>query len=245
MRSSRLGRVALVLAALTLVGAAVPSSAGSRSTFKADKQRYEISEQITISYVNRTDYDVRMSKTWRIGEWQTDHQVAFYQWPDAERTVTPGEERTWTWHQLGPACYGECQNVWQGEQVSAGRYGVIASFDRRQVHDVFSIGRYFTLGFEGNEDAFFVVYVAQQPEIDQMNAEAEAEDKTLIVSGIVRKSEPYNPEWSYVMGSRSIVLGEAFIEVCDGAPEYVEEHRDEWLGQRWCPWSSYVARAGR
>lgn len=238
-------RFALVLVVLALVGTAVPSSARDSSRFRADKQRYEIGEAITIIYTNNTDHDVRMSKTWRIGEWQTDHQVAFYQWPDAERVVAAGDSRSWTWHQLGPACYGECQNVWEGEQVTAGRYGVIASFDRVQRHDVFSIGSYFTLGFEGNEDASFVVYVAQQPEIDQMNAEAQAEDKTLIVSGVVRKGEPYNRPWTYVMGARSIVLGEVFIEVCDGAPEYVEENRDEWLGQRWCPWSSYVARAGR
>ena len=78
-----------------------------------------------------------------------------------------------------------------------------------------------------------------------MNEEAAAEDKTMIVSGIVRRGQGYNPDWSYVMGPRSIVLGEVFIETCDQAPESVEEHRKEWLGRRWCPWNSYVARAGR
>jgi hypothetical protein len=56
---------------------------------------------------------------------------------------------------------------------------------------------------------------------------------------------PYNQPWSYKMGSRSIVLGEAFIEVCDASPTSVENHREDWLGKRWCPWSSYVKRAGR
>lgn len=238
-------RFLVVLVVVALMGAALPSSAARRSIFRAHKQRYEIGEQITITYVNRTDHNVRLSKTWRIGEWQTDNQVSFYQWPDSERTVAPGEKRTWTWHQLGSTCYGECVNVREGDQVTAGRYGVIASFDRKQRYDIFSIGSYFTLGFEGNEDASFVVYVAQQPEIDQMNAEAAAEDKTKIVSGIVKKAEPYNRQWSYVMGSRSIVVNEVFIETCDAAPEYVEENSDEWLGERWCPWSSYVAKAGR
>lgn len=241
MKRARLG---VVLVMLAVVAGAVPTSA-EPTPFGTNAKRYEIGKPVMIRYINRTDHNVRMSKTWRIGEWQTDHQVAFYQWPDAERTVAPGEERVWTWHQLGPACYGECQNVSPGEQVSAGRYAVIASFDRKQLHDIFLIGSYFTLGFEGNEDASFVVYVARQDDIDEMNAEAAAEDKTKIVSGIVRRRQPYNRDWSYVMGPSSIVLGEVFIEVCDAAPEYVEQHRDEWLGQRWCPWNSYVAKAGR
>jgi hypothetical protein len=41
------------------------------------------------------------------------------------------------------------------------------------------------------------------------------------------------------------VLGEVFIEVCDAAPRYVERHKKAWLGERWCPWSSYVSKTGR
>ena len=66
-----------------------------------------------------------------------------------------------------------------------------------------------------------------------------------IVSGIVRAKRPFNQPWSYTMGPQSIVLGQAFIEVCDASPTYVENHRADWLGQRWCPWSSYVKHAGR
>ena len=237
-------RLAVVLVTLAVVAGAVPISA-EPTPFGTNAKRYEIGKPITIRYVNRTDHNVRMSKTWQIVEWQTGNEVAFYQWPDAERTVAPGDERVWVWHQLGPACYGECQNVSPGEQVSAGRYAVLATFDGRQVPDSFLIGSYFTLGFERREDVTFVVYVARQDDIDEMNAEAQAEDKTKIVSGIVRRGERYNPDWSYVMGPRSIVLGEVFTEVCDAAPEYVEEHRREWLKHRWCPWSSYVAKAGR
>ena len=237
-------RLAIVLVMLAVVAGTVPTSA-EPTPFGTNAKRYEIGKPILIRYINRTDHPVRMSKTWRIGEWQTDNQLAFYQWPDAERTVAPGDERVWVWHQLGPACYGECQNVSPGEQVSAGRYAVFASFDRKQFHDIFMIGSYFTLGFREREDVSFVVYVARQDDIDEMNAEAQAEDKTKIVSGKVRRGERYNPDWSYVMGPRSIVLGEVFRETCDQAPESVEEHRKVWLGQRWCPWNSYVARAGR
>jgi hypothetical protein len=78
-----------------------------------------------------------------------------------------------------------------------------------------------------------------------METEAAAEEKTLIVSGVVRRPQRYNPDWRFAMRSGSIVLGEVFIEVCDGSPKYVQRHRSEWLGERWCPWSSYVEKVGR
>jgi hypothetical protein len=77
-----------------------------------------------------------------------------------------------------------------------------------------------------------------------MTAQANSDEKTLIVSGIVRRQVLYNSRWDFSMGHRSIELGEVFIEVCDGAPRYVQRHRDEWFGQRWCPWSSFVKRIG-
>jgi hypothetical protein len=241
----------LLVTALLVGGAAAPTSAGTNSRFGAENGRYQIGEAITIRFENNTDHEVRMGKIWRIGAWQTDQEVASYYWPDAERTVAPGDERVWTWHQLGPACYGECQNlqpgepVSPGEQVDAGKYVVLAPIGGRQRQDTFLIGSYFTLGFEGRENLSFVVFVAKQPEVDQMAAEAEAEDKTLIVGGIVRRGRaPYNPAWSYTMGPRSILLGEVWIEVCDGSPRYVERHLNAWAGEMWCPWSSYVARAG-
>jgi hypothetical protein len=78
-----------------------------------------------------------------------------------------------------------------------------------------------------------------------MRREAAAEDKTLIVSGIVRDAARYNPDWSYTMGPGTIVLGEVFTEVCDANPNHVENNRRAWMGQRWCPWSSYVEREDR
>ena len=238
--------VSAALAGLLIAGFAAPvSGRTSGVVFGADRDEYEIGEPVTIRLVNNSGAAIRMSKRWRIGPWRTDQELASYHWSEAERTVAPGEIREWTWDQLGPRCYGECQNVWAGEQVDAGRYALVAFINGRRVQDTFDIGAYFTLGFEGNEGASFVVFVAKQPEIDQMNEEAQKEDKTLIVSGKIWRGKPYNPTWSYIMGPRSIVLGEVFIEVCDAAPEYVEAHRDEWLGQRWCPWNSYVARAGR
>ncbi len=105
--------------------------------------------------------------------------------------------------------------------------------------------KFFTLGFQGS-DATFVILAREQEAIRQLRADlAKPRRERRIVSGIVRLRKPYNQPWSYTMGSRSIVLAEAFVEVCDASPTYVEHHREEWLGERWCPWSSYVKRAGR
>jgi hypothetical protein len=228
-----------------LIAAAAPTSAGAKSGFGAENGRYQIGEAITIRFENNTDHDVQMGKIWRIGAWQTDQEVASYYWPDSERTVAPGEEREWTWHQLGPACYGECQNVHPGEQVDAGKYVVLAPIGGRQRQDTFLIGSYFTLGFREREHLSFVVYVAKQHEIEEMAREAESEEKRLIVGGIVRRGRaPYNADWTYTMRPRSIELGEVWVEVCDGSPRYVQRHLNDWVGEMWCPWSSYVAKAG-
>jgi hypothetical protein len=103
----------------------------------------------------------------------------------------------------------------------------------------------FTLGFNGSNQTF-VILARQQRAIRELRADlSKPRRERRIVSGIVRTRKPYNEPWSYTMGPQSIVLGEAFIEVCDASPTYVQHHRADWLGKRWCPWSSYVTHAGR
>ena len=106
-------------------------------------------------------------------------------------------------------------------------------------------GAYFTLGFKRSNQTF-VIFVREQKAIHGLRADlSKPRSERRIVSGIVRTERPYNHPWSYTMGSRSIVLAQVFIEVCDASPNYVENHRADWLGRRWCPWSSYVKHAGR
>jgi hypothetical protein len=103
----------------------------------------------------------------------------------------------------------------------------------------------YTIGFR-HRHVTFVVRVDDADARQQMDAELDKprSDRTMIVSGIVRGERSYNPEWGFSMGPRSVVLGEAFTEVCDARPEYVQQHRSSWMGERWCPWSSYVKKAG-
>ena len=89
----------------------------------------------------------------------------------------------------------------------------------------------------------FTVFSNRADVVEQMRAELERpQEERQIVAGVVKARRPgYNADWEFILGPRSIFLGEVFMEVCDGSPYYVEKHRAEWRGQQWCPWSSYVA----
>jgi hypothetical protein len=171
----------------------------------------------------------------RITDYRTLEEVARIRSEEQGTTIPPGGERTFLWDQK----HG-------GAQVDASRFTAVVHTSGGNIATRFSIGRYFTLGFDERPDTSFVVYVNAQLEIDQMTQEASAQEKNLIVSGIVElRGLRFNSDWSYVMGPGSIVLGEVFTEVCDATPGYVERHRREWSGERWCPWSSYVEKVGR
>ena len=229
--------------AMALLAPAGASAAGDPG-LSVGHGRYVPGELVEIKLTNDGTSPVTMGDTWRIERADGDGST-FYQWPEEELEIAPGDERVWRWDQLINNCYGVCQNVRAGDPAPAGRYDVSLSVDGYEHHTSFRLGQYFTIGFEGRPQAKFVVFVTSQPEVDQMTAEAAAEDKTLIVSGIVRGRKEYNLDWGFSMGSNSIELGEVFIEVCDGSPYYVDRHRKEWKGERWCPWSSYVERVGR
>ena len=236
-------------AALLLLGTVLVSSGSAspvylRAKFSAPPGHHVLGEPVAIRLVSTGNVGFEMGETWDLTHIETG-QTAFYQWPEDERMVSAYDEREWVWDQRVNQCYGECVNVREGDPAPAGRYEVTTTVNGKTKTARFTLGQYFTLGFEARPNIEFTAFVGTQPEIDQMTAEAEAEDKTKIVSGIVRKGRGYNPDWNFSMGPHSIELGEVFIEVCDGSPFYVQRHRDEWLKERWCPWDSYVKRVGR
>ena len=226
------------------VSTAAPAAPLPMSEFKA--RRFNVLEDpVPIRLVNKGATTITMGKTWDLTYLDGDG-TAFYQWPDEQVHIAPGESRIWMWDQRVNACYGECQNVREGDPAEAGRYEVTTTVDGVEKTIEFNLGQYFTLGFRNREHLEFTVFVATQPEINQMFDEAHTDDDTdLITSGIVRGSRRYNPDWNFTMGPYSIVLGDMFIEVCDGSPRYVQRHRSEWMGERWCPWGSYIKRVGR
>jgi hypothetical protein len=203
-----------------------------------------VGQPVTITLTNRSDRPLEFFGVWEIRNAKGEN-VASYAWRNDERTIAPGASRTWRWDGMPNHCGADgCTAV--GDTPPAGKYQAVVRTRAGEITTDFLTGRYFTLGFESRPGTTFTVYVAKQKAVQQMDEEARSEEKTLIVSGIVQLGRRgYNSDWSFYMGPRSIVLGEMFIEVCDGSPYYVQRHRKEWKGQRWCPWSSYVMRAGR
>lgn len=236
-----------LLALLLVAGSVAGAAASPRPNAELDvRQRNVLGNITTLTLTNSGDATLELTGSWVILDARADEQVSRYDFSDEELGLEPGEQIVWEWMQ-DDACYGICRNVRAGEPVGAGVYeSYVETGEGYRERVRFQLGRYFTLGFTSRPQAKFVVYVNTPDEVAKMEAEAAAtpEDKQ-IVSGIVRRGRPYNPDWNFTMGPGSIVLGDMFIEVCDGSPFYVQRHRSEWLGERWCPWSSYVEKVGR
>lgn len=107
--------------------------------------------------------------------------------------------------------------------------------------------RYFEFKDEVNGDAF-IAWTSNQQVIDQVLAElAKPENERLmhINGGIAKLPDncKLNQNWSWYFLPDDWALAELSIEVCDGTPQYVEEHLDDYLHiERYCPWSSFVLR---
>ena len=232
-------RIALLTAPVALIVAATtPGVATGDVVATSDERRYREEQPVVISVENNALENVTMAKTWTIVDTRTGETEARYEWSDADTTLRPGDRRAWTWNQR-TGCHGQCA---QGPSapVGPGRYQLKIETSYGTHHVDFQIGEYFTIGFEGLDEADFIVYVSTADEVDRMRKEASAKDKTLIVSGIVKGKRRFNGNWNFTMGPGTIELGEAFVEACDAAPSQVARNRKEWLGARWCPWSSYV-----
>ena len=242
-RALSIAAASVVLIALA-VGPA-PASPIYTWDFHASTKTAGIGDQVVISLINEGTTPLTMGDVWQIESVDGDNSAQYF-WGEEELEVEPGEAVSWHWDQFVNRCYGICQNVREGDPAPVGRYIATATVDGTEVTTRFSIGQFFTVDFRHMDAADFVVFVSTAPEIEQMTAETEKprRKRKLITSGLVQKRAPYNSEWNFSLDHSSIELGEVFIEVCDGSPGYVQRHRSEWLGERWCPWSSYVKRVG-
>ena len=204
---------------------------------RTDAPRYSEDQVVQITLGN-----VQGAESIDIHLVENDQIVAQYYLSEEQQD---DRQVVWDWDQRH-ACYGACQNVWEGDPAQPGIYEVRASTLAPDEFTRFSIGAYFHVGFEARPNADFVVFTNKPEMVEQMRAELERpQEERQIVAGTVKARRPgYNPEWRYILGPRSIFLGEVFIEVCDGSPYYVQRHLDEWRGKTWCPWSSHVASEG-
>lgn len=239
-------KLILAVACAALAATAVPVPAGAaKPIFELHLKRHHRPGAPVIAVLQNVSGErQRIEPTWTITRAKNGEVVAQNHWSKSERWLAPDETAIWEWDQREGSFSSEPSPPDGSDRVGPGGYVLTVDEDEPRLVRRFHVGRYFTLGFE-RRDHTFVVFVNERKPIKQMKAEAAAEDKTLIVSGIVRGARRYNRDWSYSMGPGSIVLGEVFIEVCDASPRYVEKHRKQWLGERWCPWSSYVVKTGR
>lgn len=236
--------VALVAVVSGAGGAVALTAAGA--DLETDRRRYRPGREVVIRLVNDTNDEITFENTWRIVRTTNGRTVATLVWESSKTTIAAGGRRTWRWNQRKGDCATDC--TYQGGEdlprAGPGRYAATVTTSAGRLRTVFEVGRFFTLGFDNQPDVSFVVFAIEREPISQMKAEAAAEEKTLIISGVVRGAKNYNDPWSYTMGPGSIILAEVFTEVCDASPDHVENNLDAWRGERWCPWSSYVARIG-
>ena len=233
-----------LLSVLAALPATAQTVAPADPELTTDRQRYRSEAPVTITLMNQAEYPLSFENPWRVENSQGE-TVARLTWADEANPVGQGDTRTWTWDQSPNDCGPDgCTEV--GGYVPPGRYTAIVETQDGPARTSFLIGEYFTVGFDSRPNIEFVVFAAERTAVEQMREQAAAEDKTMNVSGIVRPGRTgYNSDWKFTMAPTSIILAEVWIEVCDGSPYYVERNRDEWKGERWCPWSSYVKRVGR
>lgn len=233
-------RSVVLVAALFLCLSTAPGQAGGGLRTRAPIFNV-VGETIPIILENKSDEPIEMTRAWNIFAARSESNVpiATYHWTAEEATIPPGDKRVWKWAQHA-GCFGACDQPFVGDRVMPGPYRV-------QVESVVRshIGQFFQVGFDHLEGETFTVFVNRADDIEAMTAEAAAEDKTQMVTGIVRDARRYNSPWEFTMGPGSIILAEVSVEVCDADPYYVQDHKRSWMGERWCPWSSYVAAVGR
>ncbi|MFY2559086.1 calmodulin [Corallococcus terminator] len=64
---------------------------------------------------------------------------------------------------------------------------------------------------------------------------------------IIKRTQQYNPKFSFHLDPSTINFFTMAIEVCDANMRYVEDHLDEaggafLPGNHWCPWDSRLTR---
>lgn len=72
---------------------------------------------------------------------------------------------------------------------------------------------------------------------------AEPAVETLGIPGApIELDGTFNPGYSYRMTPGEVSFGEAWVELCDGAPSHVQDRATEWVGNpsTWCPWDARI-----
>lgn len=98
--------------------------------------------------------------------------------------------------------------------------------------------------FEAAGDTFHV-WVTNPATIDQLLALQAGESAAGIPNGKILAGPgagDHNAPWSWHLDPEDIEMAELTMELCDGAPSYVEEHLADFTDTvgRYCPWSAQL-----
>jgi len=103
--------------------------------------------------------------------------------------------------------------------------------------------------FEQAPDEEFVFELQDDKLIEHARrlVSGETSDQPHVMGRIVKRKQPYNPNWDFHLDPDTIRFFDSAIEVCDADMRYVEDHLEEACGAflpgcTWCPWSSKVVR---
>lgn len=95
----------------------------------------------------------------------------------------------------------------------------------------------------------FIIEVTDEKTISHARRILSGDEKNEVhVHGrIVKRTQPYNPRFSFHLDPSTINFFSMAIEVCDANMTYLEDHLDEaggafLPGNHWCPWDSRLTR---
>lgn len=89
----------------------------------------------------------------------------------------------------------------------------------------------------------FKVWVTNPQTIDDILALRDGTSDATIPNGAIKEGPGvagHNAPWSWHLDPQDIEMAEMTMELCDGAPGFVEEEVDYFIGtvKRYCPWDA-------
>jgi hypothetical protein len=93
----------------------------------------------------------------------------------------------------------------------------------------------------------FHVWTDRSATIEQLMALDRGEASASIPNGRLRRGPgpaDHNAPWSWHLAPQTVEMVEVAMEVCDGAPSFVESELDYWMENvgRYCPWNAQLVQ---
>jgi hypothetical protein len=103
-------------------------------------------------------------------------------------------------------------------------------------------GQYFTVQV-GSEQ--FVMFVTDASTVELAIENFQGKNHRFPSGKIEAGDGGFNQPYSWHFVPDTVRMVEAAIEVCDGTPQYVDQHVPDFVSVGYCPWSAKVVKIGR